>query len=107
MILAVVLSALILLGWTWAANRYFPTSNPPSTKIENGKQQPLPQPQAQPVPNSPKALRSRAAVLGSTPRVRIETPSLAGSLNLKGAQIDDLVLVQQHQTIDKRSPPVR
>ena len=48
LILAVVLSALVLLGWTWAANKYFPTANPPSTKVENGKQKPLPQPQAQP-----------------------------------------------------------
>ena len=47
LILAVVLSALVLLGWTWAANKYFPTANPPSTKVVNGKQQPLPQPQAQ------------------------------------------------------------
>jgi YidC/Oxa1 family membrane protein insertase len=107
MILAVVLSAIILLGWTWASNKFFPTANPPSTKIENGKQQPLPQPQAQPVPATPKATQSRGAVLGSTPRVRIETPSLQGSLNLKGAQIDDLVLLRQRQTIAKDSPPVR
>ena len=106
MILAVVLSALVLLGWTWAANRYFPTSNPPSTKIEGGKQQPLPQPQVQPT-TTPKALQSRASVIGSTPRVRIQTPSLAGSINLKGAQIDDLTLVRQRETIAKDSPPVR
>jgi YidC/Oxa1 family membrane protein insertase len=107
LILAVVLSAIILLGWTWASNKFFPTANPPSTKIENGKQQPLPQPQAQPVPATPKATQSRGAVLGSTPRVRIETPSLQGSLNLKGAQIDDLVMLRQRQTIAKDSPPVR
>jgi YidC/Oxa1 family membrane protein insertase len=107
LILAVVLSALVLLGWTWVSNRYLPTANPPSTKIENGRQQPLPQPQAQPVPSTAKALQSREAVLGSTPRVRIETPSLKGSLNLKGAQIDDLVLVNQRQTIARNSPPVR
>ena len=107
MILAVVLSALVLLGWTWAANKYFPTANPPSTKVEAGKQQPLPQPQGQPTAVTPKALQSRSAVLGSTPRVRIQTPSLAGSINLKGAQIDDLTLVRQRETIAKDSPPVR
>ena len=37
MILAVVLSALVLLGWSWAANRYFPAANPPATKVVNGK----------------------------------------------------------------------
>jgi YidC/Oxa1 family membrane protein insertase len=111
LILAVVLSALVLLGWTWASNRYFPTANPPSTKIENGKQQPIPQPQqqsqAQPSPIAAKALKPRAAVLAATPRVRIDTPSLQGSINLKGAQIDDLVLVRHKQTIAKDSPPVR
>jgi YidC/Oxa1 family membrane protein insertase len=101
----VVLSALVLLGWTWAANKYFPTSNPPSTKVENGKQQPLPQ--AQPTATAPRALQSRAQVLASSPRVKIDTPSLQGSINLKGAQIDDLLLVQQKQTIAKDSPPVR
>ena len=107
LILAVVLSALVLLGWGWFSSHYFPTANPPAAKVENGKIKPLPQPQAQPVPNGPKVMRSRAAVLASTPRVRIETPSLQGSLNLKGAQIDDLLLVKERQTIAKNSPPVR
>jgi YidC/Oxa1 family membrane protein insertase len=107
LILAVVLSALVLLGWSWAANRYFPTASPQSSKIENGKQQPLPQPQAQPAAAGPKALQSRATVLKTTPRVRIQTPSLQGSINLKGAQIDDLLLVQQKQTLAKDSAPVR
>jgi YidC/Oxa1 family membrane protein insertase len=108
LILAVVLSALVLIGWTWAANRYFPTANPPSSKVEAGKQQPLPQPSAQPAgPATPKQVQSVSAALSSSPRVRIQTPSLAGSINLKGAQIDDLVLLTQRQTIAKDSPPVR
>src|SRR3954467_7658945 len=71
LILAVALSALVLLGWTWAANKFFPTANPPSTKVENGKQEPLPLPQSQPTATAPKALQTRSAVLGSTPRVKI------------------------------------
>ena len=108
LILAVVLSALVLLGWSWAANKYFPTANPPSTKVEGGKQQPVPQPQAQPsAPSTPKATQSVSAALASGPRVAIRTPSLSGSINLKGAQIDDLLLLNQRQTIAKDSPPVR
>ena len=108
LILAVILSALVLLGWTWAANKYFPTANPPSTKIEAGKQQPVPEPQAQPsAPSTPKVTQTVAAALASSPRVGIRTPSLLGSINLKGAQIDDLLLLRQRQTIAKDSPPVR
>src|SRR3954463_1487992 len=99
---------LVLLGWTWAANKYFPTANPPSSKIAAGKQQPVPQGQSQPsAPSSPTALQSVSAVLASSPRVAIRTPALSGSINLKGAQIDDLLLVNEKQTIAQNSPPVR
>ena len=108
LILAVVLSALVLIGWTWAANRYFPTASPPSSKVAAGKQQPLPQPTAQPAgPTSPKQLQNVSTALASSPRVRIQTPSLSGSIDLKGAQIDDLLLLNQRETIAKNSPPVR
>ena len=108
LILAVVLSMLVLLGWTWAANKYFPTANPPSTKVVNGKQQPVQEPQSQPsAPATPKATQSVSAALASSPRVSIRTPSLMGSINLKGAQIDDLLLLGQKQTISPESPPIR
>src|SRR5688572_12938815 len=107
MILAVLLSALVLLGWSWLSEAYFPTAAPQSATVENGKVQPIPQPQAQPMPTSPTALRNRATVLASTPRVRIDTPALSGSINLKGAQVDDLTLVRHRQTLDRRSQPVR
>jgi YidC/Oxa1 family membrane protein insertase len=116
LVMAIVLSALVLLGWSWVADSYFPTAAPPSTKIENGKQVPVPQPtvqqpgaqapSGQAIP-APTQLRNRSLVIGSTPRVRIQTPSLQGSINLKGAQIDDLLLVRQRETIDRNSPPVR
>ena len=108
LILAVALSALVLLGWTWAANKYFPAANPPSTKIEAGKQQPVPEPSAQPAgPATPKQLQGISTALGASPRVQIRTPALSGSINLKGAEIDDLLLLSQRQTIAKDSPPVR
>jgi YidC/Oxa1 family membrane protein insertase len=108
LILAVVLSALVLLGWTWAANKFFPTANPPSTKIEAGKQQSLPQPQIQPSgQTTPRNRQTVAQALAAGSRVSIRTPSLLGSINLKGAQIDDLLLLNQKQTISRLSPPVR
>ena len=109
LVLAMVLSALVLLGWSWASNRYFPTANPPATKIVNGKQEPAPPaPSAQPsAPATPKATQSVSAALASTPRVAIRTPTLLGSINLKGAQIDDLLLLKETQTLASNSPPVR
>ncbi len=107
MILALVLSAVVLLGWTWVANRYFPTANAPATKVVNGKQQPVQQAQPAAAAAAPKRFMTVTAALSSSPRVSIRTASLMGSINLKGAQIDDLLLLNQRQTIAPDSPPVR
>ena len=109
MILAVVLSALVLLGWSWAANRYFPTANPPSTKVENGKQQPLPQPQAQPAAPSdaPKALQSVAAVLARRPRVASTRPRSPARSTSRARRSTICCCSRSKQTIAKNSPPVR
>jgi len=105
MITALVLSAIVLLGWALLSDKFFPTANKPATQIVNGKTVALPQPT--PVPNGPAQVQNRDKVLASTPRVKIETPKLAGSIDLHGAEIDDLVLTTQRETIDKNSPPVR
>jgi len=100
---------LVLFGWPLVMHKYGPTetANPPVTRIEGGKTEVAANPGADPAIDSPKATRDRATVLGTTPRVRIETPTLKGSINLKGARIDDLVLSTYAQTIAKDSPPIR
>jgi YidC/Oxa1 family membrane protein insertase len=107
MLLAVVLSALVLIGWSLLSDTLFPTAGPQTVQVENGKTRPLPQPGVVPGANAPQAIRARQTVIGETPRVRIATPSLAGSINLKGARFDDLVLVRQREAISATSPPVR
>ncbi len=52
------------------------------------------------------ALRDRADILKESPRLSIETPELSGSINLKGALIDDLSLVNYRQTQDPDSPSI-
>jgi YidC/Oxa1 family membrane protein insertase len=49
---------------------------------------------------------TREAALALTPRVPIETPSLKGSIGLKGGRIDDLVLVKYREKVEPTSPPV-
>ncbi len=107
MILAVVLSALVLLGWGFLSETYFPTANPPVTKIEKGREVPVAQPDADPAADTPRAIRDRRVVLAEGPRVAIATPRLAGSINLRGARIDDLVLTDEREGIDPNSPPIR
>ncbi|MHC1546973.1 membrane protein insertase YidC [Phyllobacterium sp. K27] len=50
---------------------------------------------------------TRAAALGQTSRVQIDTPSLSGSLSLTGARLDDLQLKQYHETVDNSSPTIQ
>lgn len=52
------------------------------------------------------AVRDRAAVLAETGRVAISTPSLHGSINLRGGRVDDLTLAKYKTTPDKNSPEV-
>ncbi len=121
-LLAIVLSALVLIGW----QLYFGLP-------QFAKQKPLEQQQAQerpPAPGSsvpqagapsqapvaapqapghtgvPGQTMTREAALAASPRVRIETPSLSGSISLKGARIDDLSLIKYRETVDPRSPPI-
>ncbi|SFP51112.1 membrane protein insertase YidC [Sphingomonas rubra] len=106
-VLFAVIAALILFGWPLVQNRFFPTANPPATKIVDGKQVPLPKPGADPTADTPAAIRDRQVVLAETPRVRIETPTMRGSINLRGPRIDDLVLVDYKETVAKDSAPIR
>jgi len=107
MILAIVLSAIVLFGWTALSERFFPVAKPPVTTIQGGKEKVLPQPGADPAADTAGAIRARAVVLRETPRVAIDTPKLAGSINLKGARIDDLVLKAYRETVAKNAPPIR
>ena len=52
---------------------------------------------------SPTAVKDRKKVLNATKRVDIDTPSLKGSIALKGARIDDLVLKKYRETVKKDS----
>jgi len=50
--------------------------------------------------------QSRAESLADSPRVRIQSDNLHGSIALKGLRFDDLTLAKYHETLDKSSPEV-
>jgi YidC/Oxa1 family membrane protein insertase len=60
---------------------------------------------ATPVLQAPPAV-TRAAAIAASPRVPVATPSLKGSISLRGARLDDLFLVKYKQTVDRNAPPV-
>jgi YidC/Oxa1 family membrane protein insertase len=124
-ILAVILSGLVLIGW-----QYF--YNVPQMEKQRAQQaqselaKPAPQPGSPatpsitpqsgtaPAPGAPTATQpastpmvvSREVAINATPRIRIETPRVSGSISLKGARIDDLALVQFRDTVDPKSPAI-
>ena len=106
-ILAIALSGLILLGWSTLASRWFPPANPPVTKIQGGKTTLIPAPGTLPAPALQIARQSREHMIASSPRLAIRNAKVSGSMNLKGARIDDLVLNAYRETIAKNSPNVR
>jgi len=126
-ILAIVLSALVLIVW----QVYFGMPQMDKQKqiqqqqAQERSQQPPALPSQTPgaVPQTPPApgtapqapaqggtlapqTMSRDAALAASPRVRIDTPSLSGSIALKGGRIDDLSLVKYRETVDPNSPPI-
>jgi YidC/Oxa1 family membrane protein insertase len=107
MVLAIVLSALVLIGWSFFAEQFMPSPEPQTEVARAPGDEPATAPQVGPVEQAPVQMRTREQVLVETPRVQIRTPRLQGSVNLAGARIDDLVLLDERQTRDKGSPPVR
>ena len=113
LLIAIVVSVGILIGFQFVFQRLHPTVPHPGTEA------PAPATQSAPVgatPGAPgtaapgavaaKATETLAAAIAGQPRVDIETPSLHGSIALTGAKFDDLTLAKYHETVNKNSPEV-
>src|SRR5262245_11014981 len=79
----------------------------PSTPGTSAKPDQPRQPGTVPAPADQAAIvTTREGAIAATPRVGIETPSLRGSIALKGGRIDDVVLARYRETVDPKSPNV-
>src|SRR6195952_3697026 len=117
-ILAVILSGIVLIAWQYFYNMPQMEKQRAQTQTQAELAKPTPQtapgsttPGAPPSANAPAntpaaAIVSRDAAIAATPRVKIDTPSVIGSISLKGARIDDLSLVKFRDTVDPSSPPI-
>jgi YidC/Oxa1 family membrane protein insertase len=77
----------------------------PSTPPSPGGQAGTPAVPGQAPPVS-GAFSSRDQALAASPRVRIETPRIQGSISLRGGRIDDVSLIQYRATVDRASPAI-
>ena len=55
---------------------------------------------------SSQIVRSKNEIINDTKRINIETPALSGSINLKGAIIDDLILVKYNKKLNDNSKKI-
>src|SRR6266403_3130347 len=126
-ILAVILSGLVLIGWQYFYNLPQMEKQRAAQQAQSELAKPAPQPGGTPAQTTPQTgaapassanapatnqpasaapVVGRDSAIASTPRVKIDTPRVTGSISLKGARIDDLSLVQFRETVDPSSPPI-
>ncbi|MCA3564597.1 MAG: membrane protein insertase YidC [Methylocystis sp.] len=122
--LAIGLSILVIIGWNYFYVGPQTEKQRQERLAQQTQQSTIPQPGAAPqlpgaapstapnatpaptLPGTPAAGLNREAALAQSPRVKIVTPRLTGSIALTGARIDDLQLTNYRETIDKTSPNI-
>lgn len=116
MLLALVLSAAVLFGWSALSDKFFPTA--PQAVVADQSNGAAPNAGAPGVDSQPTVgtasvagaalpTRDRTTVLAEGQRLKVNSPALSGSINLTGARIDDLVLLRHRETNDPNAQPVR
>jgi YidC/Oxa1 family membrane protein insertase len=123
-ILAIVLSLIVVVGWNFFIAKPQIERQQREAQLKQQEQSQLQQPQAQPggapatpqtgapaLPGAPGSVAqpagpNRETVIAAAPHVPIQTPTLSGSINLKGARIDNLSLEQYRETVNPNSPAI-
>ncbi|MGR7995359.1 membrane protein insertase YidC [Xanthobacter sp. ZOL 2024] len=119
MIIAIVASVAILIGWQYffgipqaerqrqAAEQQRVTEQA-APAAAPGTASPAPAPGAVPQAAGTPVTKplTREQAIAATPRALIETPRLKGSVSLKGGRVDDLLLTEYHETVDPKSPNI-
>ncbi|HLF58380.1 MAG TPA: membrane protein insertase YidC [Alphaproteobacteria bacterium] len=119
LLLAVVLSIAILVGWQFffemprmerqraleqAAQREAAVSGPAAPVQGETKGTTPAAPAAAAAGAAPESMQE---ALSKSPRVKIAAPRIIGSIALKGARVDDIELVNYRASTDSNSPDVR
>jgi len=110
LILAVALSALVLIGWElFISGPQREALQAQRTAVAEQAQMtasPAAEPELGVTPVAAEMTVEEA--LAATPeRIEIDTPNFKGSINLVGGRIDDLLLKQYHEELSDESPMIR
>jgi len=92
-VVAVVLSLAILLGYQFFFAKHVPPQTPATVAAEHPT-----------VVKTEAVIRPRAAVLAATPRIPVQGKRVTGSVALKGLRLDDLRLDGQAVSVDNPEP---
>jgi len=109
-IIAVVLSGLVLIAWQY----FYNIPQMEKDRVAQQAQSQTDKSRTEPAKNAPgpdhaaaeTTTVSRDAAIAATPRIKIDTSRLSGSISLKGARIDDLLLTKFRETVDPTSPAI-
>ncbi|KUO49338.1 MAG: preprotein translocase YidC [Sphingomonadales bacterium BRH_c42] len=111
LLLAVLLSGLLILGWDAGMSYFYPQASITAQAVDGKNAAP-----ATPVASPSGAIESGtkparpvnlAKALATKARVRIDAQRIEGSINLVGARIDDIELKDYRETIKADSGPVQ
>ena len=105
LILAMVLSAVVMIVWFI----FFPPPEPPVDQATPTTTAEVTAPATTPAATTAgdTAAPTASADVVEAPRLKIDTPTLSGTISLAGARIDDLSLKTYRETLDPASPEVR
>lgn len=114
-IIAIVLSALVLIAWQYFYNIPQMEKDRAAHQAQSELAKSQNKSETEAAPNSPtpvqpaaeSAVVARDVAIASKPRVKINTPRLSGSISLTGARIDDLLLTKFRETVDPASPAIK
>ncbi len=100
--IAIALSIGILMGWHW----FYEVPRQKAQQARTEAVQALGTDTAPVAASAPARLRPRAEALKAGQRLPFANDKIRGSINLRGARVDDLILSNFRETIEPGSPPI-